>query len=369
MLAEELPLVTFALFAYNQERFIREAVKGALSQTYSPLEIILSDDCSNDETFNIMKEMVAAYSGPHRIILNRNDVNLGIGSHVNKVMNLASGELVIMAAGDDRSLPERAKIITSSWECAGRPSGVGSAVDVIDEEGIVIEFSPDWVISKGLCVNGVNTRELLQMLINGNDPALLGAAAAWSKANWSYFGPLSDNVVHEDSALLVRSCIRGGLSFVNEPLVLYRQHQSNVYARGGREIYSTPARIVEYERQHMRRIDWRIASYYNYIKDVDKAIEECCQNGAELRAFRGLIAERIETDVRRSKWWEKSLIYRLRNFSAMPYKTGISRWATFLNLRHYAVVRWCFERCKNKLLKVTRGSGLKRGGGATRKPH
>ena len=51
------PLVTFALFAYNQEQHIREAVDGAFSQTYEPLEIILSDDCSTDRTFEIMQEI------------------------------------------------------------------------------------------------------------------------------------------------------------------------------------------------------------------------------------------------------------------------------------------------------------------------
>jgi len=44
------PLVTFALVAYNQEQYIREAVEGAFAQTYEPLEIILSDDCSSDRT-------------------------------------------------------------------------------------------------------------------------------------------------------------------------------------------------------------------------------------------------------------------------------------------------------------------------------
>ena len=46
--ASDRPLVTFALFAYNQEKYIREAVEGAFAQTYAPLEIILSDDCSTD---------------------------------------------------------------------------------------------------------------------------------------------------------------------------------------------------------------------------------------------------------------------------------------------------------------------------------
>lgn len=38
------PLVTFALFAYNQEKFIKEAVEAVFAQTYQPLEIIISDD-------------------------------------------------------------------------------------------------------------------------------------------------------------------------------------------------------------------------------------------------------------------------------------------------------------------------------------
>jgi glycosyltransferase involved in cell wall biosynthesis len=61
--ANDRPLVTFALFTYNRERYIREAVEGAFSQTYSPLEIILSDDCSSDSTFEIIREMAGAYVG------------------------------------------------------------------------------------------------------------------------------------------------------------------------------------------------------------------------------------------------------------------------------------------------------------------
>ena len=66
------PLVTFALFAYNQEKYIREAIEGAFAQTYEPLEIILSDDCSVDRTFEIMTEMVVNYRGKHCIKLNKN---------------------------------------------------------------------------------------------------------------------------------------------------------------------------------------------------------------------------------------------------------------------------------------------------------
>ena len=87
---DERPLVTFALCAYNQERFIREAIEGAFAQTYEPLEIILSDDCSSDRTFEIMQEMAAAYAGAARIKLNRNASNLGIAGHVNRLIELST---------------------------------------------------------------------------------------------------------------------------------------------------------------------------------------------------------------------------------------------------------------------------------------
>jgi cellulose synthase/poly-beta-1,6-N-acetylglucosamine synthase-like glycosyltransferase len=44
------PLISFCLLTYNQAPFIREAIEAALAQTYSPLEIIISDDFSNDNT-------------------------------------------------------------------------------------------------------------------------------------------------------------------------------------------------------------------------------------------------------------------------------------------------------------------------------
>ncbi|MBF7730507.1 glycosyltransferase [Pseudomonas sp. N040] len=115
MTDNEKPLVTFALFAYNQEQFVREAVEGAFAQTYEPLEIILSDDCSTDRTFEIMREMSAAYEGPHKIILNRNDTNYGLTPHVFNVANIASGKLLIAAAADDVSFSNRTRLVVENW--------------------------------------------------------------------------------------------------------------------------------------------------------------------------------------------------------------------------------------------------------------
>lgn len=95
------PGVSFVILAYNHEGYIREALEGGCTQTYSPLEILLTDDNSSDTTFNVMREMAEAYHGPHRIDLSRNKTNHGIGWHVNLLMELAQRKLVIVVGGDD----------------------------------------------------------------------------------------------------------------------------------------------------------------------------------------------------------------------------------------------------------------------------
>jgi len=84
------------LLAYNQARYIRDALEAALSQTYEPLQIVVSDDCSSDRTFEIIQSVASEYVGPHQIVLNRNDRNLGIAAHVNKAMGMCAGQYVVL---------------------------------------------------------------------------------------------------------------------------------------------------------------------------------------------------------------------------------------------------------------------------------
>ena len=70
------PLASLCVITYNQEKFVAEAVKAALSQSYRPLEVILSDDASSDDTFKIMSTLENQYDGNLKIVLNRNKSKL-----------------------------------------------------------------------------------------------------------------------------------------------------------------------------------------------------------------------------------------------------------------------------------------------------
>ena len=83
------------LLCYRDAPYIRAALESALAQSV-PCEIIVSNDCSDDGTFELAQEMVANYRGPHRVSVRRNEHNLGVAAHVNATVPLTHGDIVVM---------------------------------------------------------------------------------------------------------------------------------------------------------------------------------------------------------------------------------------------------------------------------------
>ena len=210
----DAPLASILLIAYQQEKTVAQAVAGALSQTYSPLEIILSDDASNDGTFAAMQAAVAGYSGPHRIKLNRNPHNLGIGAHLSHLVSLSKGEMLFVAAADDVSLPRRCERVMSAWRASGqRLDLIATALIDIDESGRA---------------GAVITPSDLSAYHDAADwlarpPFVVGAAQAWTRRVFERFGPLPKGVVAEDLIMVLRAVMSGGAVTLAEPLVRYRR--------------------------------------------------------------------------------------------------------------------------------------------------
>lgn len=218
---EGRPLVTFALFAYNQEKYIRGAVEGAFSQTYSPLEIILSDDCSSDNTYEIMREMAAAYDGPHAITVRQNSQNLGLAEHVNIVFLASSGKIILVAAGDDISLASRTSISVDCLEANPHATAVLLSADVIDDEG--------QIIGERLTGTGkdVKASQTVNDLLSWRH-VTFGATRAFRRELFTCFGPLNANCPTEDTPLLLRSLMCGSNVLSNQKAVLYRRHDGNL---------------------------------------------------------------------------------------------------------------------------------------------
>ena len=212
---KECPLVTFAVFAYNQERFIGEAVEGAFAQTYSPLEIILSDDCSTDGTFEIMKRMAASYHGAHKVVLNRNAANLGIGGHVAKVFATMSGCYVVFAAGDDVSEANRTSAVVEAFLADSSRKAVFSDMAIITEEGLTKDkHARCWPSEFG-------EPELLDLAPTGGGVGA-GATYAYAKEVGTWPWPFPEYILNDDRLLPWRAALLGSIGHIPRPLVRYR---------------------------------------------------------------------------------------------------------------------------------------------------
>ena len=206
------PWVSMLLIAYQQPDTIARAIRGALAQTYSPLEIVVSDDASTDGTFAAMRAAVAGYAGPHRIVLNRNQRNLGIGAHLSHMVGLSTGELLFVAAGDDVSLPQRCETVARAWLAHGRrPDLIASALFDMDDDGAM--HAP--IVPSDL----QRYRSVKDWLTD--PPFVVGAAQAWTRRLFDRFGPLPDGVVAEDLIMVFRAIGSGGAITLPEPLVGY----------------------------------------------------------------------------------------------------------------------------------------------------
>ncbi len=208
-----LPLVSIFLVAYNQEDLITEAVESLLAQTYSPLEIILSDDASADNTFDIMQSLVTQYDGKHLIILNRNKTNQGLCSHINTLLDLTHGELVFCAAGDDISLPDRCSKVVSFWLQHNKKA------DLIATDSFQMNFNGE-VIGIKKTDNLVNWHSIEDWFVR--PPFILGANHTWSRNLINRFGKFDSKIRGEDQIMTFRAILTGSAMTLAEPLIKHR---------------------------------------------------------------------------------------------------------------------------------------------------
>lgn len=200
------------MVTYNQNRFVADAIDGLFAQDCGPLEILLSDDCSTDGTFDIVEQKAAAYAGPHIVRVNRNPRNLGLMAHYNRVVELAAHPIMILAAGDDISLPHRAGRIIEAF-AAHTPLLVHSRVLPIDDTGqaCVFNYDPSELF-----------RPIDPLERAGSRMMYLGAGGAWSRELFDTYGPLPTDHAIEDQVLGFRAALEGRIHFIDEPLLKYR---------------------------------------------------------------------------------------------------------------------------------------------------
>lgn len=98
------PLVSVLMPAYNASQFIDEAIKSILDQSYTNFELIILDDCSTDNTLEIISNYAKQ---DYRVKVYHNETNQKIVRSRNRLFELAKGEFYVIHDADDISVISR----------------------------------------------------------------------------------------------------------------------------------------------------------------------------------------------------------------------------------------------------------------------
>ncbi len=252
-------LVSLVVRTYQAEKFIKAAINGAFNQTYSPLEIIFSDDASTDTTFEIIEKAVANYKGNHSIVVNRNDKQSGIGSHFNKIaFEIAKGDWIVIADGDDISLPNRVERLMDFAD--ENIAAIHHNNFVIDENSTLIDYEENF--ENALTTLSKNNIE--KTIKKG--VRLRGATMCLNKKMIQLFGKLNDDIVHEDIVFAYRAQSFGKIVYINEKLIEYREHINSVS-------YNHDTQVFENYKKIKNRNANKLVSIYHQILNDNKVLK------------------------------------------------------------------------------------------------
>lgn len=215
-------LFSVAIITYNQEKYISQTLDSILQQEHSfKYEIVIGDDCSTDETQEIIKKYAEKYPDIIKPIFN--NPNLGIIKNYFNVINHCSGEYIMECAGDDYWLP-------------GKVEKQIKFMETHPDIGMCYGQAKEWIEKEHRFDKKLfgSKRENITDLLNGNDiPA--PTVCFRKKLIEQYMeeiNPLTKNWVMEDYPEWLWFSSKSRIKFIKETLAVYRRLDNSVSHKG-----------------------------------------------------------------------------------------------------------------------------------------
>jgi len=248
----ELPSVSAILLTYNCAEFVAEAVRSVLDQDCRPMEVLISDDASSDDTFRIVQEEVGPYTGPHEVTVRRRDRTSGSKSaHLNDVFDGTSGDIVVLFDGDDVSESHRVRRLAEVFGSGAEVFAAYSSYSLMDRQGRPV--------GSGRVPHPEPEVDPAQWFARV-DAFASGATLALRREVVDAFPPL-DAEINEDVVLPFRAALLGDVVYIDQELVRVRRWTGSLTAQ--RERFRSWARyrawMLEGIEKAGRQLDSRLA--------------------------------------------------------------------------------------------------------------
>lgn len=213
-------LVSILVASYNHEKYIEDCLDSIKNQSYKNIELIISDDCSRDNTFSIAKAWCDKNGERFtRCIVRKNENNLGVTKNYNQMIDEAKGDYIKCFASDD--------ILFSN--------AITELVDYLEEEADDIVFSNMVIINDGdkLANRQIFDRKafykrkppygtgILKELIRCN--TVCAPSVLFRRETIEKYGKYDEALMYEDWEYWLRIEAEGGsIGYIDTNLVAYR---------------------------------------------------------------------------------------------------------------------------------------------------
>jgi glycosyltransferase involved in cell wall biosynthesis len=234
-------LVSVCLASYNSGEYLEAALTSVVDQTYKNWELIVVDDCSTDNTQEVVTSLIFEFGDP-RIRFFTNPVRLGMVANWNRTVELANGQFIKVLGQDDILKPDCLAAQVAKMEQYPEVTVVTCARQVVGPTGkpiLVRRFFPREGIYDGLetirrCVlAGVNTiGEPVSVLFRAST---LGTRKLF-ESSIGYCPDLD---------LWLRLLAHGDVYFIAEPKTLYRIHPAAATRKLEKESVADFFRLVD----------------------------------------------------------------------------------------------------------------------------
>ena len=241
-------LVSVVMATYNGDKFIRLQIESILNQSYSNLEIVVVDDASSDNTLTILQEYANA---DDRISIYPNDKNIGFVANFERGLMLVKGEYIALSDQDDIFDKNKIQSLINALKASSGCDLVCSDIRLIDGDGNLIANSM-W---KSTNIGSHKKRYDFRRLVYQN--YVTGCSMLMTRKLCDRSLPFPDDCLFHDWWITVVAASRncGGICFVNEPLISYRQHGGNVIGVNLKE--SNLIRIIKLVNSKERQLGYK----------------------------------------------------------------------------------------------------------------
>lgn len=282
--------VSIGLPVYNGENFLEEAIRSVLTQTFSDLELVISDNASTDRSGQICGDYAAS---DRRVRYFRNARNLGAVPNYNRVFRESSGTYFKWLAHDDLIQPRYVEATVAALD--SNPDAVlcNTVVDYIDAEGEHLAYY----------------HSVLPYAASDEPAKRFAAIVLRSHTSVDFFGMIRREAMPQggllkafhghDKAFLAEMALRGRLLQLEEPLVQMREHPGR-YTRSSE---SAQAKLAWHDASQAGKRDVPVHTLFNeYRRQVataplSEADRRACRRVLWWFWFRNWSAARLAADL------------------------------------------------------------------------